>query len=70
MFRATQVEMAVLTHNRFDFKRCHAKNNEHFGIVICTENQNRIELAQLIHEKISEYETLKGELIRIYLPNK
>jgi len=28
--RAIQLEMAVLTHNRLDFKRLHAKNNEHF----------------------------------------
>ena len=68
--RATELKMAVLTHNRLDFKRLHAKSAKHFGIVICTENQNRLELAQRIHEKVSEYEILQGELIRVYLPNK
>jgi predicted nuclease of predicted toxin-antitoxin system len=68
--RATQLEMAVLTHNRLDFKRLHAKNNEHFGIVICTENKNPLELAELIHKKVLEFESLEGELIRIYRPDK
>ncbi len=68
--RATELGKAVLTHNRMDFKRLHAKNREHFGIIICTENKDRLELAQRIHEKVSEYETLEGELIRIYLPDK
>ncbi len=66
--RATEINRAVLTHNRIDFKRLHLQNDKHSGIVICTENKNRIELAKLIHEKILEYESLENELIKIYRP--
>ncbi len=68
--RAIELEMAILTHNRLDFKRLHSRNSEHYGIVICTENKNSFELAQLIHQKVSEYENSAGELIRVYRPDK
>jgi predicted nuclease of predicted toxin-antitoxin system len=68
--RATELKMAILTHNRLDFKRLHARKSDHFGIVICTENKDSLELARLIQEKVSAYESLEGELIRIYRPDK
>lgn len=68
--RAIELERCVLTHNRSDFKRLHGHYPNHFGIVICTENQDRLELARLISEKVSEFENLKGELIRIHRSDK
>lgn len=67
--RATELNRAVLTHNRIDFRRLHAQTNEHSGIIICTENRNRTELARLINDKITEYQNIKGELIRVYRPS-
>ena len=67
--RAIELDRTVLTHNRIDFKRLHVQNSEHFGIVICTENKDRLELANKIHEKVSEYENVEGKLIRVYRPS-
>lgn len=68
--RATELGLAILTHNRLDFKRLHVKNSKHFGIVICTENKDLLELAQMIHKKVLEYKHLEGELVRVYRPDK
>jgi len=68
--RATELKKAILTHNRLDFKRLHAKNSGHFGIIICTENKDSLELAQRIHESILEIENIEGKLIHIYRPDK
>ncbi len=68
--RAVELERCVLTHNRLDFKRLHARLPNHFGIIICTENPDRIELARLINEKAAKYPNLAGELIRVYRPDK
>ena len=67
--RAIELNRTVLTHNRIDFKRLHTQNSEHFGIVICTENKDRLELANKIHEKVSEYDHLEGELVKVYRPS-
>lgn len=68
--RAVGLGRAILTHNRLDFKRLHQKNSEHLGILICTEDPDRQRLASRIDEKVSEYRSLNGELIRVYRPEK
>jgi predicted nuclease of predicted toxin-antitoxin system len=67
--RATEINRVILTHNRIDFRRLPMQNNKHSGIVICTENKDRIELARSITEKVSEYQDTEGELIRVYRPS-
>jgi hypothetical protein len=64
--RAIELGRTILTLNRLDFKRLHQANPNHFGIIICTEDADRIRQAKLIDEKISEYENLKDKLIRVY----
>lgn len=39
--RAVELERAILTLNRLDFKRLHQKNPKHFGIVVCSEDADR-----------------------------
>lgn len=68
--RANHLERAVLTLNRKDFKRLHLKNSNHAGIIICTEDADRIGQAKRISKKIAEYEDLSGQLIRVYRPDK
>lgn len=68
--RATELERAVLTLNRLHFKRLHKFIPNHFGIVICTYDPDFLRQAERIHEKISEYESLADELIRVYRPDK
>ena len=68
--RAMELERVVLTLNRLHFKRLHKFTSNHFGIVICTYDPDFLRQAARIHEKISEYESLKGKLIRVYRPDK
>lgn len=68
--RATELGRAVLTINRKDFKRLHLKNSNHAGIIICTEDADRIGQATRILEKVIEFEDLSGQLIRVYRPSK
>jgi len=68
--RATELERAVLTLNRKDFKRLNEQNPNHAGIIICTEDADRIGQAQRISERISKFKNLNGQLIRVYRPSK
>jgi predicted nuclease of predicted toxin-antitoxin system len=64
--RATDLGRAVLTLNRLDFKRLHLSAPRHSGIIICTEDPDRLGQAQRIVEAISEAGELPGRLIRVY----
>ena len=66
--RATELGRSVLTLNRVDFKRLHAKLQTHAGIVICTEDPDRVGQAQRIAEAIAAAGELNGQLIRVYRP--
>jgi hypothetical protein len=41
---------------------------EHGGIVSCTDDPDRVRLAQRIHSAISVHESLTGMLIRVTRP--
>jgi len=64
--RATELGRAILTLNRRDFKRLHLQVADHAGIIICTEDPDRLGQAQRIVESIANIEELRGQLIRIY----
>src|SRR2546421_2298153 len=59
--RATEVSRAVLTLNRLDFKRLHRQMPDHAGIIICTEDPDRLGQAQRIAVSITETGELKGQ---------
>src|SRR5262249_54987738 len=65
LFRATELSRAILTLNRRDFKRLHLEMPEHAGIIICTEDPDRLGQAQRIAESIAGVEELRGLLIRV-----
>ena len=65
---AVNQERTVLTRNRRDFIRLHMLQPEHMGIVVCTNDQDFVRLANRIHEAISQYEHLSGQLIRVNRP--
>jgi predicted nuclease of predicted toxin-antitoxin system len=67
--RATELNRVILTLNRLDFKRLHQANSKHLGIIICTEDTDKIRQAKLISEKIAENESLEDKLIRVYRPS-
>lgn len=64
--RATELGRAILTLNRRDFKRLHLRVPDHAGIIICTEDPDRLGQAQRIIESIANMEELRGQLIRVY----
>ena len=67
--RATQLGRAVLTLNRLDFKRLHLQFPNHAGIIICTEDPDRLRQAQRIAESFINAGELSGQLLRVYRPS-
>jgi predicted nuclease of predicted toxin-antitoxin system len=64
--RANEINRAVLTLNRLDFKRLHREMPDHAGIIICTEDPDRVGQAKRVAASIAEARELKGQLIRVY----
>jgi predicted nuclease of predicted toxin-antitoxin system len=62
-------ERSILTINRIDFIRLHRRNDEHFGIVVCTNNRNWEQFAARIDEAVRAEESLRGKLIRVLRPS-
>ena len=62
-------ERAILTINRGDFIRLHRLDNNHFGIVVCTNNRNWEQFAERIDNAVKETESLQGKLIRVVRPS-
>ncbi|MFZ1239986.1 MAG: DUF5615 family PIN-like protein [Anaerolineae bacterium] len=65
---AAENERAVLTLNRRDFIRLHGQNQNHAGIIVCTEDRDTIRLAARIHQAIVDNEPLAGKLVRVIRP--
>jgi len=63
--RATETGRAILTLNRLDFKRLHIQVPDHAGIIICTEDPDRLGQAQRIAESVAATGELGGQLIRV-----
>ena len=53
LVRATEFGRALLTLNRLDFKRLHRELPDHAGIIICTEDPDRLGQAQRIATSIA-----------------
>jgi hypothetical protein len=68
--RAIELELTLLTLNRQDFKRLHFEFPNHAGIIICTEDPDRLGQAERIDRAIAETVIVSGKLIRVYRPVK
>jgi predicted nuclease of predicted toxin-antitoxin system len=66
---AVNQERSILTINRVDFIRLHRRNNEHFGIVVCTNNRNWEQFAARVDDAVKAEESLRGKLIRVLRPS-
>ena len=64
--RAMELGRAILTLNRRDFKRLHFLVPSHSGIIICTEDPDRLYQAQSIAESLADAVELQGRIIRVY----
>lgn len=62
-------ERSILTINRIDFIRLHRRDNQHFGIVVCTNNRNWEQFAARIDKTVRAEESLRGKLIRVVRPS-
>jgi hypothetical protein len=62
---ATRESRIVVTLNRKDFIRLHRKQSEHAGIVVCTEDVDRLALASRIHRAVVAMADARGQLIRV-----
>jgi hypothetical protein len=67
--RATALGRAVLTHNRDDFRKLHAADPNHAGIVTATRDADVAALAGRIDAAINSVPTLSGQLVRVVRPN-
>jgi len=65
---ASSNERVVLTLNRKDFKRLHKLFPNHAGIIICTDDRDRLALAERIHATILAEEILLGKLLSVVRP--
>jgi predicted nuclease of predicted toxin-antitoxin system len=59
---------AVVTLNRQDFIRLHKVSSDHFGIIVCTSNPDRLQLASRINEMITLQKSLNALLLRVVRP--
>ena len=66
--RATELTRTVVTLNRQDFKRLHLQFANHAGIIICTEDPDRLGQAERISVAIGQEANLEGKLVRVYRP--
>lgn len=62
---ATNLDRAVLTLNRKDFKRLHRLYPHHAGIVICKDDRDWQALATRIDAIVTAAAPLTGKLIRV-----
>lgn len=56
---------ALITYNRQDFRKLHKVTPNHCGIILCKEDRNDPEYAQIIHEQLLRFESLNNQLILI-----
>ena len=66
---AVSQERAILTINRIDFIRLHRRDDQHFGIVVCTNNRNWQQFTAQVDEAVRIEESLQGKLIRVVRPS-
>jgi predicted nuclease of predicted toxin-antitoxin system len=55
----------IITLNRQDFIRLHKSSPNHIGIIVCTNDTNRYQMAMRINEAIVVSEPLQAKLIRV-----
>ena len=62
--RAGKLSRAILTINRRDFLRLHRIDDDHSGIIICTQDPEFSRQAQIIDKNCEPQNDLYGQLIR------
>jgi predicted nuclease of predicted toxin-antitoxin system len=65
---AISQERAILTINKYDFIRLHRRDDDHFGIVVCSNNHNWEQFAARINDAVTAEASLRKKLIRVVRP--
>lgn len=58
-------ERAILTLNRRHFMRLHLQNPSHFGIIVCTQDENIQRQIERIHEALAANPIFHNKLLRV-----
>ncbi|MFM6081390.1 MAG: DUF5615 family PIN-like protein [Dolichospermum sp.] len=66
---AISQERTILTINKYDFIRLHRRDDNHFGIVVCSNNRNWEQFAARINEAVNAESSLQRKLIRVVRPS-
>lgn len=66
---AISQQRAVLTLDRFDYNRLHRQFPQHNGIIICTNDDDRVALSDRVHQALLANPVLDGMLIRVNKPS-
>lgn len=66
---AIATDRIILTQNRRDFVKLHRSNSEHPGMLICSDDQDFLRLAERIHEALSGEDSLQGKILRVMRPS-
>ena len=65
---AISQERAILTINKYDFIRLHRRDDDHFGIVVCSNNRNWEQFAARINDAVTAETSLRKKLISVVRP--
>ncbi|MCK5719912.1 MAG: DUF5615 family PIN-like protein [Thiomargarita sp.] len=64
---AISLKRTIITFDK-DFFKLHRNSPHHYGIILCTENRDYVQLAQIIYTKLSQLSEIENQLIRITKP--
>jgi len=66
---ATELERVLITFNRRDFIRLHRQDDNHAGIIVCTQNRDIEVLISQIELILRSETSFKKKLFRVYKPD-
>ncbi len=66
---AIEINRIILTQNRRDFVKLHRSNSEHPGMLICSDDQDFLRLADRTHEALLGEDSLQNKIIRVTRPS-
>lgn len=67
---AIALDRSVLTFNRKDFLALHHDREQHCGLLLCKDDRNRPEQAQVLHQYLLKQTTLHDRCLRILKQNQ
>lgn len=67
---ATEDGRCMITFNRKDFLALHRSGVNHAGIVICKDDRDRIQQAQMIHQELDKASNLRNRCFRVLKRNQ